>query len=116
MPGTPEAGDQFGSSLAIGHFGRSALGDLAIGIPGEAIGARGDDGLVDVLYGRSAGLESKGAQEWLQDTSGIGGSSENQRPPRCRADPLAWRQATRRIADVERPGMAVPDARARQLP
>ena len=77
MPGRPEPADQFGSSLSIGHFGRSAAGDLAIGIAGEAIGARGDDGLVDVLYGRPAGLASKGAQEWFQDRSGVGGSSEN---------------------------------------
>ncbi|HEY6570552.1 MAG TPA: hypothetical protein VIZ22_09690 [Candidatus Limnocylindrales bacterium] len=77
MPGTPEAGDRFGSSLAIGHFGRSAPGDLAIGIPGEAIGARGDDGLIGVLYGRTNSLWSKHSQEWWQDRMGIGGSSEN---------------------------------------
>jgi hypothetical protein len=77
VPGTPEANDRFGWSLSIGHFGRSAPEDLAIGIPGEAIGAHGDDGLVDVLYGRSAGISSKGAQEWWQDRSGVAGRSEN---------------------------------------
>ncbi len=77
VPGTPEASDRFGSSLAIGYFGRSAPGDLAIGIWGEAIGRRGHDGLVDVLYGRAAGLSSMGAQEWWQDRSGVAGRSEN---------------------------------------
>lgn len=77
VPGAAEKSDGFGSSLAIGQFGRSSPGDLAIGIPDEAIGTRGDDGLVIVLFGRPGGLASTGAQEWWQDRSGILGRSEN---------------------------------------
>jgi hypothetical protein len=77
VPGTPERNDQFGYGLACASFGRSGIDDLAIGVPGEAIGPRGHDGMVNVLYGRSTGLSSAHAQQWWQGSPGIAGGPEN---------------------------------------
>ena len=49
---TGESGDGFGSALAVGDFGGSSDLDLAIGIPGEDVGA----GAVEGLVGTAAGL------------------------------------------------------------
>jgi FG-GAP repeat len=72
----PEFNDEFGSSLAIGNFGRGRPADLAIGAPGEGVEAEASEvtqaGLVHVLYGSSElGLTSKGAQVWHQSKPGI---------------------------------------------
>jgi hypothetical protein len=77
VPGTPETNDWFGASLSIANFGRSARHDLVIGVPGESIGRGGQDGMVNVLYGRSTGLTSAHAQQWWQGSPGIAGSPEN---------------------------------------
>ena len=50
ITGTPEAGDQFGYSLAAGNFGNSSHADLAIGVPFEDQAAT-NDGAVNVIYG-----------------------------------------------------------------
>jgi hypothetical protein len=51
-----ENDDHFGASLAAGNFGGSAHTDLAIGIPGEDVGALSNAGAVAVVYGSSNGL------------------------------------------------------------
>ncbi|HET9516987.1 MAG TPA: hypothetical protein VFO77_04595 [Actinoplanes sp.] len=70
--GTPEIGDGFGRSLAIGNFGRSAYGDLAVGVGGEFSKTAG----VHVIYGATRGLNRSGRQYWTQTSPGIlnGGS------------------------------------------
>jgi hypothetical protein len=50
VPGTAESGDGFGSAVAVGGFGRGG-GGLAVGVPGEDIGAVADAGALNVLYG-----------------------------------------------------------------
>jgi hypothetical protein len=69
--GMAESGDAFGSSLAAWNFGKSTHADLAIGVPGEAIGAVEDAGGVHVFYGTTAGLAATGSQFWQQGLSGI---------------------------------------------
>ena len=54
ITGTPEAGDQFGYSLAAGNFGNSSQADLAIGVPFEDQAAT-NDGAVNVIYGATTG-------------------------------------------------------------
>ena len=57
--GRPETGDRFGSALATGDFDENQLTDLAVGVPGEAVGAVAGAGAVSVLGGsRSGGLPS----------------------------------------------------------
>lgn len=65
-------GDGIGD-LAVGANGRD---DLAIGVPGEALGGKAGAGVVNVLYGRSAGLSATANQLWHQDTAEIEDQAE----------------------------------------
>jgi phosphodiesterase/alkaline phosphatase D-like protein len=53
-----EAGDEFGAALVAGDFNRDGRADLAVGVPGEAIGTASDSGAVVVFAGTPAGLSS----------------------------------------------------------
>jgi disulfide bond formation protein DsbB len=68
---TAEPGDNFGYSLAAGDFNGDGLADLAMGVPGEAVGEVTNTGAVHVLYGSAAGLSATGDQFWTQDSPGI---------------------------------------------
>jgi hypothetical protein len=57
-----QAGDNFGGSLAAGDFDGDGFTDLAIGIPGETVGASSGAGAVAVLYGTASGLTTAGNQ------------------------------------------------------
>jgi FG-GAP repeat len=71
VPGDAETGDLFGSSLANGDFDNDGFSDLAIGVFGEDVGAIGEAGAVNVLYGSATGLSAAGAQLWTQDSTGV---------------------------------------------
>ncbi len=75
MPGTAEADDGFGETLAAGDFNGDGREDLAIGVPFEDIGDEIDAGAVNVIYGSGSGLSSN-LQFWHQD-QGISGSAED---------------------------------------
>lgn len=76
VPGSAEAGDRFGASLATGDLDGDGFDDLAIGVPDEGIGSTGDGGgMVDVLYGSASGLGGTGAQAWTQDSPGVLGAT-----------------------------------------
>lgn len=81
IEGDAEGSDLFGAALAIADFGRESQEDLAVGVPGEDKERTGFDreqaGAVNVIYGTAAGLTAAGEQFWWQDSSGIGGESEN---------------------------------------
>jgi hypothetical protein len=64
LPGTPEAGDLVGSSLAAGDFDGDDCDDLAVGAPGEDIGRRVDAGEVMLISGSRGGLN--GARTFSQ--------------------------------------------------
>lgn len=57
VPGTPRAGDAFGTVLASADFDRDGFADLAVGHPGEDVGHATDAGSVTVLYGSATGLD-----------------------------------------------------------
>ena len=76
VPGVRERGDWFGATLAIGDFGRTRQDDLAVGIPDEDLGAVQDAGGTLVLFGRSGGLSSIGAQPWDRNTPGVYGVAQ----------------------------------------
>ena len=65
-----EAGDNFGESLAVGTIDSPAGQDLAIGAPGEDVGAIVDGGAAHVIYGSASGLTSASNDLWRQDTAG----------------------------------------------
>lgn len=77
VAGTAEAEDQFGTAVSIGDLNGDGYGDVAVGVPGEAIGSKTGAGVVNVFYGRSTGLTATGSQTWDQDSTGISGTAEN---------------------------------------
>jgi len=73
-----ETGDNFGNSLGIGDFNNDGFDDLAIGAPGENLGA-GFEGAVNVIYGSAVGLHKnlgQADQFWSQDSKGIADIAE----------------------------------------
>ena len=74
--GVSETGDRFGSALAAGDFDRNRRDDLAVGVPGEDIGTIRNAGAVNVIYGRTGGLNAVNDDIWHQNSSGILGVSE----------------------------------------
>jgi hypothetical protein len=72
----PEIFDRLGSALAAGDFGRAGQDDLAVGVPGEDLGSKGDAGIVHVLYGGDNGVRAAKSQLWHQNRAAIDGSAE----------------------------------------
>jgi hypothetical protein len=70
--GGAEPGDEFGGAVAAGDFDNDGFADLAAGAPGENVGAVGDAGAVNVLYGSASGLSGAGSQLFTQ----VGGAVE----------------------------------------
>ncbi len=69
VPDVPEAGDAFGSSLAVGTFDAGTGLDLAVGVPGEQVGAVDGAGAVILFY-------DNGTQQLFdQATTGVAGTA-----------------------------------------
>ncbi|MFG2652453.1 FG-GAP and VCBS repeat-containing protein [Streptomyces sp. NPDC048436] len=77
VPGANEKSDQFGGRLSAGDVNGDGFPDLAVGVPGEAIGSKAKAGAVVLLKGGRAGLTGKGAQAFHQDTAGVPGVAES---------------------------------------
>lgn len=54
--GTPEAGDRFGSALAVADLNCDGYTDLVVGTPLEDISGRVDSGYVQLIWGAAGGL------------------------------------------------------------
>jgi hypothetical protein len=77
VEGIAGADDDFGFSLVMAPLDNGPLADLAIGVPGDAIGSIPNAGGVNWLLGSSGGLTAEGAgQRFSQNTDGIAGTSE----------------------------------------
>jgi hypothetical protein len=76
MQGKAKVGDHFGAALAAGDFNHDGNSDLAVGVPGEDLGATVDVGAVNVLYGSAAGLTTQGNTVLEQGVGGMAGTSE----------------------------------------
>ncbi|GHH89762.1 integrin alpha [Streptomyces capillispiralis] len=72
VPGTGEAGDRFGASVAIGDTDKDGRADLVIGTPGE----NGGTGAVTVVRGTGGLLDTAHARDWTQNSAGVPGASE----------------------------------------
>ncbi len=86
VEGVAEAGDVFGWSLTSGDFNNDGIDDLAVGVPGESIGAdfvKASAGAVNVIYGSASGLYVRGDQILHQDVPGIEDEAEG-------GDQLGW--------------------------
>jgi FG-GAP repeat len=76
VAGTAEGADGFGNALAAGDFDNDGFADLAVGVPGEGIGAAVGAGAVNVLYGSAGGLTGTGSQLFWQGAGGVAGNPE----------------------------------------
>src|SRR5712691_10095927 len=71
--GSGSASEQPTDGSAFSDFNGDGVADLAIGVLLEDVGAVGDAGAVDVLYGSPGGLQatSPDDQFWNQDSPGV---------------------------------------------
>ncbi|HEV3399944.1 MAG TPA: FG-GAP repeat protein, partial [Actinomycetes bacterium] len=72
----PESADGFGTSLAAADFNGDGFFDLAVGAPGENVGALVDAGAVTVLFGGSGGITTAGSLTFWQG-NGAAGTAES---------------------------------------
>ncbi|MBI2565744.1 MAG: FG-GAP repeat protein [Candidatus Schekmanbacteria bacterium] len=77
IAGVSEAGDLLGASLAAGDLIGDGSADLAIGIPGEAVGSIQNAGGVIIIRGKPSGLHAAEDQLWHQDTIASAGVAES---------------------------------------
>jgi hypothetical protein len=78
VPGSSEALDEFGGTLAAGDINGDGNDDLAIGVPNESLGSAVNTGGVIVLKGSSTGIVTTTGALWLdQNVAGVPGSSES---------------------------------------
>ena len=87
MQETAESPDVFGWALATGDFNGDGFADLAVGAPGETIGAASRAGIVHILYGSANGLAAQGNQVFHQDRPGVQETAEG-------GDTFGWALAT----------------------
>ncbi|MEV7729322.1 FG-GAP-like repeat-containing protein [Streptomyces sp. NPDC087917] len=84
VPGAAESDDRFGYSVAIGDVTGDGNPELAIGAPGEDIGAVVDGGSVTVLRGSAKGIvTATDGVALTQDSAGVPGAAETH-------DQFAW--------------------------
>jgi hypothetical protein len=77
VPGTSDGADSFGATLSTGDLNGDGRDDLAVGVPWDHLARTLSPGAVNVFYGSSAGLTSKGSELWTQDSVGVKGRAEN---------------------------------------
>jgi FG-GAP repeat protein len=70
VAGKSEAGDFFGSSLAVGDFSGDGIDDLAVGVPGEKVDGADNAGAITVFLGGMDGLMAWGSRV-IHQNSGI---------------------------------------------
>ncbi|MEV0321610.1 FG-GAP and VCBS repeat-containing protein [Streptomyces sp. NPDC050658] len=76
VPGSEEAGDAFGASVAVGDVTGDGYADVALGVIGEDVRDVADAGAVVLVRGSANGVTGTGAQAFHQDTAGIPGVAE----------------------------------------
>ncbi|MDI6857495.1 MAG: FG-GAP repeat protein [Dehalococcoidia bacterium] len=59
-----------------GDFNNDGYDDLAVGVPGEDVGATADVGVASITYGSASGLQAGGNRMWYQGLDGIQGAAE----------------------------------------
>src|SRR5262249_30078166 len=71
-----EAGDGFGTDVAVANFDGDGFADLAVGVGTEDVGVIADAGAVNVLFGAGGGLTAFDNQFWTQDSPDVQDSAE----------------------------------------
>jgi hypothetical protein len=73
VPSNPAADEHFGRTLTVGNFGGSPADDLAVGAPGDRIGALTGAGAVFVFPGTASGPDESATQTFTLNTPGVPG-------------------------------------------
>ena len=78
LGGLVEEFDYFGWALAAGDFNRDGYADLAVGVPGESVGAVAGAGAVFVAYSGPAGIGTRAPLNHVlhQNVSGVAETAE----------------------------------------
>jgi hypothetical protein len=100
VPGVEQEGDQAAWSMTAGDFDGDGNDDLAFGNPFDDVGAMGDAGTVNVLYGSALGLTATNSQLLSQDTAGVPGTAET-------SDIFGWDVAAGEFDGSAKDGLAV---------
>jgi len=69
--------DRFGAAVAVGDFDGDGFADVAVGVPGEGIGASEGAGSVEVLMGSALGVNPSDALRLRQGAGGIPGAAQS---------------------------------------
>jgi hypothetical protein len=72
----PERGDGFGTTMTSADLNGDGFGDLAVGTPSEDVSATPDAGIVNVLYGSTAGPSSERDDSFSQDSPDMNDAAE----------------------------------------
>ncbi|APY84670.1 FG-GAP and VCBS repeat-containing protein [Streptomyces alfalfae] len=80
VPGVEEAGDKFGSAVAVGDTDRDGYADLVVGASyetGSDAATTARSGAITVLRGSADGVTTTGAKSFTQNAAGVPSTSEN---------------------------------------
>ncbi len=75
-PQTGGPNQSFGTAIASADFNHDGFADLAVGLPGQAVGGKTFAGQVVVLFGSAEGLRSDNPRTFTQNTPGIPGDPQ----------------------------------------
>lgn len=73
VPGSPQAGDEFGYRVTVGDFNGNGRDDLAVGAPGETIDGAVGAGATHVFFGSATGITKKKDELWQPGVGGLAG-------------------------------------------
>lgn len=76
FPGSSDADDHLGASLAVGDFSGNGSDDLAIGVPGTDLTTTIDAGAVIIVYANVTGLHPENAEAFARGLNGLGGEGQ----------------------------------------
>ncbi|GGT35327.1 hypothetical protein GCM10014713_31230 [Streptomyces purpureus] len=74
--GTSARYNAFGAAVAVADLNRDGLGDIVVGVPGQAVSGKANAGAVVVIPGRKTGTPGAGSYQLTQDTASVPGVSE----------------------------------------
>ncbi len=75
LPGTPDDGDRFGSSVSAGDVNQDGYDDLAVGASHDREDLGRPTGSASVFYGTANSLTGEGAQRWSKQTPDVPGDA-----------------------------------------